>query len=447
MQESVVAVFTCQKEVFSIRRQNYLRAFPGYYAFPGGKVDEEDYEFDLQHELLDEFPNHEIGALFREIQEELGYSLKQGLEDGMLAGISKLGEAIPPITGRVKFKTHYYKVELHEKPVLSVDSGEIAWSDWLPSTELYQLYTTGKGLMVVPTERTMHALSQDITQRELTDFNHRHDREWELPYLELQNGVGFIPVPSNTLPPATTTNSLLLGDEGSPKILTDPSPSSDDVLRKLLNTLEHCTLDAILITHHHRDHHERAPQIARQLGIPILCSEITEQRITNTCGKGYFDEIEIRHTVQDQVITQWLSHNVICHELPGHDDGMVGLAAKNMAWFYIADLAEPGTTVVIPEPEGDMAVYFDTLKRVIGQKPGVVIPSHGMPMGGTHLLKKTLAHRIKREKQIMELLSEGVGEDNIVDVLYEGVDERLLPLAHQNVRQHFKKIRNSSSEN
>ena len=75
MLEAVVAIFVNENDIYSIKRQNYLKAFPGYFAFPGGKVDPEDYEFDFKNKLLDGYPIHEMGALFREIDEELGYSI------------------------------------------------------------------------------------------------------------------------------------------------------------------------------------------------------------------------------------------------------------------------------------------------------------------------------------------------------------------------------------
>ena len=168
--------------------------------------------------------------------------------------------------------------------------------------------------------------------------------------------------------------------------------------------------------------------------------EKTRQRLSNKCGEDYLDGIEVRTISQDDKITKWLGKDVICHELLGHDDGMVGLATEDMSWFYVSDLVEPFTTVVIPEPEGDMRVYFDTLQHVIDLNPKVIIPSHGLPMGGIHLIEQTLQHRIERKEQIINLLDTGLEEDAIVDKLYAGLDKRLLPLAHQNVRQHIRKI-------
>ena len=65
MREAVTAVLVHGDEVFVIKRQDYLRAFPGYYAFPGGKVDEEDAGFSYNHPQLAQFRPERIRALIR----------------------------------------------------------------------------------------------------------------------------------------------------------------------------------------------------------------------------------------------------------------------------------------------------------------------------------------------------------------------------------------------
>jgi len=439
MLNAVAAIFTYQQEVFWITRQTYLRAFPGYTAFPGGKVDEGDEVYAIEHPLLAKFPVIEVGALIREIEEELGFDLAEAVRLQQVKQVSKFGTAITPAFQTQRFSAHFYKIELTEKPDFMVDHGEILSADWSLASTLWQQYLAGDRLMVKPNVAAVKALAEDITISSVEPFSERDDPS-EVPYLELIHGLGYLPVPSNTLPPAITTNSLLVGDPGSLKLITDPSPASLEVLERLKKTLKPHVLDAIFITHHHPDHHEYAPVLARDLKLPILCSKLTEQRTLARCGQDYFAGVEVRHVQHGQVLTKWLGHEVICHALPGHDDGMMGLAPTNLAWFYIADLAEPGTTVVIPEPEGDMAVYFETLQQVIAMQPKVVIPSHGLPMGGLKLLEKTLKHRQTREQQIYEFYQDGLREDELVNALYPKLSEALLPLAHQNVRQHLRKL-------
>ena len=58
------------------------------------------------------------------------------------------------------------------------------------------------------------------------------------------------------------------------------------------------------------------------------------------------------------------------------------------------DLFQGVGTVVIGEPEGNMQTYMETLKKVIKLNPKCVFPSHGIALGGSHILQKNLVTRI-----------------------------------------------------
>lgn len=440
MREAVTAIFVYEHEVFMIRRQNYLRAFPGYYAFPGGKVDEEDGEFEYNHPLLNSYPDRQMRALIREVDEELGLNLEQAVEQGEVLSIDHFGEAITPAFEPIRFSAHYFKVVMKKRPELKPDSAEIAWSGWVDHRDLHRRFAAGEALMVIPTMHTIRALAEDIHAIGSDPFNLEYNVDLELPYLELLHGVGIIPVPSNTLPPAKTTNALLIGDEQAQRFLIDPSPESAEIYLKLRETLTHHRVDALFITHHHHDHHERAPELARELEMPLYCSAKTQALMLERQGEDYLDGVDVRLMEDGDVLTYWLGEPVRCHALPGHDAGMIGLAPDNLSWCFVSDLVQAGATVVIPRREGDMQAYFDSLQRVIDMKPKVLIPSHGMPMGGTLLAEKTLQHRIEREGQIREHYELGLDAEGITKAIYQDVDEKLIPLALQNVRQHMKKL-------
>ncbi len=440
MHDAVAAVLVQGDEVFVIKRQDYLRAFPGYYAFPGGKVDEGDAGYDYSHPQIAEFRPERIRALIRELDEELGFDLEQALEQNQVEQIDLIGIAVTPAFEHVRFHAHYYKIVLKSKPPFQPDSNEIAWSDWLHREAFLERYESGQGLMVIPVMRTACAIAEDMACSVIEPFSLDYDEQHELAYLEMIRGLGYIPTPSNTLPPAEYTYALIVGDGEAPRYLVDPAPASDEILDRMFNTLKRYPVDGILITHHHRDHHERSPEIARRLGLPMLCSVKTREYLLEHNGADYLDGIEIIHVAEGTRLTQWLDRDVHCYELPGHDDGMIGLAPVDMSWFFVADLVQPLATVVIPEPEGNMQDYFDTLQRIIDLQPGAIISSHGIPIGGTHLLEKTLRHRQEREAQIRSLLEQGDELDQIVKRLYRGIDQKLIPLAEQNVRQHLRKL-------
>ena len=72
--------------------------------------------------------------------------------------------------------------------------------------------------------------------------------------------------------------------------------------------------------------------------------------------------------------------------------------------------------------------------------PRVLIPSHGMPVGGVMMVEKTLRHRLEREQQVRGYLESGLSEEEITNKIYGDLDPRRQRLARQNIRQHLKKL-------
>ena len=88
---------------------------------------------------------------------------------------------------------------------------------------------------------------------------------------------------------------------------------------------------------------------------------------------------------------------------PGHDEGQMSIYPADLSWMIVSDLIQTVGTVVIGAPEGDMGKYFDSLNKVIQMNPKVVLPSHGIGIGGVDKIKITLDHRKMREKQVIKL--------------------------------------------
>jgi glyoxylase-like metal-dependent hydrolase (beta-lactamase superfamily II) len=112
-----------------------------------------------------------------------------------------------------------------------------------------------------------------------------------------------------------------------------------------------------------------------------------------------------------------------------------------MNWFLVGDLIQSMCTVVISPKEGDMEKYFKSLQRIIDLKPKIIIPSHGIPTGGTYKLEETLKHRKMREQQIIELTNQGKTPEEILDILYTNIPPKLFPFAALNIQSHLIKIK------
>lgn len=437
--DAVSIVITCGDEIFAIQRQNFLKAFPGYWAFPGGKVEADDGSLYVSHPFTQNIDPKLFGAIIREGQEELGIDLGVETLNGNVERIDYLGLAVTPDFNPFRFATHFYRFHLKSKYPFVVDSNEAAVAKWMKASELLDLYANGMIIAVPPVIKIIESLGKNPDIKSIPDLNFSYDSENHVPYIESIRLVRQLMPLSNTLPPASRTNAFLIGD-GGPKILLDPSPKDDEEYRKLKNTLSLFGVDKILLTHHHPDHHERSPELARDLKLPMMMSADTHQRLSKIFP-DYFKDINVQILKEGDVVTKWIGRDVVVHEVPGHDEGQLALAPTDMSWFIAGDLFQGVGTVVIGDDEGDMKKYFQTLEKIIALNPRVLFPSHGIGLGGVNILVNTLEHRRGREKDILTHHQSGLNEDQILEALYAKVDPRLWPYARKNIRKHLEKLK------
>lgn len=442
VRNAVTAVLQCGDEILLLHRQPQLTAFAGYYAFAGGKVDPGDEQLAPTDAIFDGLGPRLLGALARELKEEIDVSLGALADSGEILRIDTAGYALTPPIAPFRFGTHFYIIQLRSKPALTLDRREHSDAGWASAENWLERYGQGRLLLAPPTLLALQDLAEHPRPVVLPRLERMADdsRFGDDSIVEVQSlaGVRQLFVRSNTIPPAAHTNCFLIGDDGSPRLLVDPSPADDDEYDKL-RTHTADAFDVIFLTHHHGDHHERADRLAREAGVPIWLSTDTRQRIT-TAKPHFFDGLEVREIGDGDAVTRWLGRAVNAHAIPGHDRGQLALMPEDRAWCIVGDLIQGIGTVVIAPPEGDMAEYFATMQKVIDWNPAVIYPSHGTALGSTHYVQAVLAHRKQREAQILTLHQAGKDEDQILDSVYAGTPDHLLPLARINIQSHMTKL-------
>lgn len=436
--DAVTAVLICKGEVLVTRRQPFMKAFPGYAAFPGGKVDAADADGAVPPAIWSAFEPRLVRALLRELREELALDLDAAGD--AVVSLRHLGVALTPLPAPMRFNTHFFAVELKEQPDLKPDAHEIAELQWAPAGEWLRRYTDGALLAAPPTVAVMRALAADLQAREVQGLHFETRETFELPLIESVAGVRQILVRSNTIPPAAHTNCFLIGDSQSHRVLVDPAPADDAEMDRLCGLVQRFGIHEIFLTHHHPDHRERANRIACHFDVPMGMSGDTRTRIAAKVP-GYFDGVVVHEYREGDVLCRWLGRAVRLYEVPGHDEGQLALMPDDRAWCLVSDLIQGLGTVVIARPEGHMGRYFDSLRKVIALDPQVIYPSHGVALGGTYRLRETLHHREQREKQVLALYREGRSVAEMLPLIYADVDPRLLPLAQMNIESHLDKLR------
>lgn len=440
IREAVTVVLQHAGDSFMIRRQPALPSFPGYWAFPGGKIDKVDAEAPARtHALFTPYEPRLMQALARELIEEIDFDLDAAVASGEVTALHLFGTALTPPIVPVRFNTLFFRVELKSRPELKLDTGEVDRSAWLPAREWMERYRRGRLLLAPPTLASLELFEagggMQAEERPLEEFHKER-----LPVIESIRGLRMMPVRSNTLPPAIHTNCFVLGDEGSPCLLIDPAPYSEDECEAVVARAQQFGITEVFLTHHHLDHRERADEIARRLGIGIAMSADTEDRI-RVLSPGFFDGLRVRRVVDGTEATRWLGQSVRVLAVPGHDEGQLALMPEDRSWCLVGDLIQGIGTVVIHKPEGNMRRYFDSLKRIIDLDPEVIVPSHGLAMGTTYRLRATLKHREEREAAVLQLHQAGNTMNQMLETLYRDTDKRLWPLALQNIEGHLDKLR------
>lgn len=443
IRDAVTAILQCGGQVLLLHRQPQLAAFAGYEAFPGGKVDAGDLEHAPSGTVFAGLDSRLLGALTRELREELALDLEALATAGGIEHIGIAGFALTPPLAPVRFATHFYAIRLRQYPALNVDLHEHSTAQWATPQAWLDRYAQGRLLLAPPTLFALRDLAHDPRIEALPSLTRfAHDRRYSgggIIEVEALAGLRQLLVRSNTIPPAAHTNCFLIGDDDATRLLVDPSPADDAEYDKLRTQVEG-RFDVILLTHHHPDHHERADRLARELGLPIWLSDDTRQRIAAKQPK-FFDGLDTHEIVDGEALTRWLGHKVQALAVPGHDRGQLALMPDNRAWCIVGDLIQGIGTVVISPPEGNMAEYFATLEKIIALDPAVIIPSHGQALGSTYYLQHALSHRRAREAQILKLHQAGKSEDEVLATVYAGTPPPLLPLARINIRSHLEKLR------
>lgn len=223
------------------------------------------------------------------------------------------------------------------------------------------------------------------------------------------------------------TNTYLVGIDEIAVI--DPGP--DDA--EHLDAIAGCGGDRIrwiLATHTHGDHSPGVAGLKERTGAEVRAFESRDGlEVDVLMGEG--DQIEATEFRLTALHTPGHASNHLCYKL------------EEEHLLFTGDHVMSGSTVVINPPDGDMATYLESLRRVRALRLKKIAPGHGHLIEDPYdVLDHYLAHRAERETAILGALrSEGTTTiDDLVESIYVDVVDELHPVARQTVHAHLRKL-------
>jgi glyoxylase-like metal-dependent hydrolase (beta-lactamase superfamily II) len=155
------------------------------------------------------------------------------------------------------------------------------------------------------------------------------------------------------------------------------------------------------------------------------------------------DGLEVDQEIGDGFTIEATEFRLSAVHTPGHASNHLCFLLEEDRWLFSGDHIMDGSTVVISPPDGDMAAYLESLRRLQGVRLRAIAPGHGQvitdPQGR---IREYLDHRHEREAAIATALAAAgtATVDDLVSAVYTDVDPSRHPIARHSVHAHLLKL-------
>ncbi len=230
--------------------------------------------------------------------------------------------------------------------------------------------------------------------------------------------------------------------------IIDPGPDDPRHVAAVLEAVKGETVEAILVTHTHRDHSPATPAIKAATGAPVYAEgphraarplNLGETNVLDASGdRDFAPDIAVK---DGDVVTGtgWTLESVFT---PGHTANHMAFALREEQTLFSGDHVMAWSTSIVAPPDGAMGDYMASLDKLRARDETLFWPGHGGPVKEPAKFMRALAHhRRLREAAIMKRL--GLGDRHIPDIvaaIYEGLDPRLKSAAGLSVFAHLEDL-------
>lgn len=241
------------------------------------------------------------------------------------------------------------------------------------------------------------------------------------------------------------TNTYVLG-RGSELMLIDPGPDDDSHFAAIMRLIGPRKLTHVVVTHTHRDHIDGLDRLVKATGARTAGfgrkAPVVGARKTSSIGEYSDEDFVPEVKLSDGTKLEGDGFSLTCLHTPGHAPDHLCFALDGTGILLSGDHVMSWNTSVVAPPEGNMAAYMRSLDKLMGRTDEVFFPGHGGRLyQPQRVVKAFIVHRRMREDAILSCIKDGKATiPEIVEVVYRGLDPRLVRAASSSVAAHVESL-------
>jgi glyoxylase-like metal-dependent hydrolase (beta-lactamase superfamily II) len=257
---------------------------------------------------------------------------------------------------------------------------------------------------------------------------------------------GVVRITANNPGPFTFkgTNTYILGIERV--IVVDPGPKDDTHLATLLREIRGRSVEAILLTHTHRDHSALAPAMQDATHAPLWfggqhrTSRKKRPFEIDWVAKESDYELEPHRVLVDGDVLRLGSMKIDVIATPGHCANHLCFGIQSTPVLLSGDHVMGWNSTMISVPDGSMADYFASLRKLFELPYRQYLPGHGGPIADAPgYARALLGHRELRNEEVIRAVNNGArGIGDLLAAIYPTLAVALQPAARMTLQAHVE---------
>lgn len=190
-------------------------------------------------------------------------------------------------------------------------------------------------------------------------------------------------------------------------------------------------IEKILLTHIHGDHSGGALALKKRCGAKLGISRLRA---------GFLGGEDFTYADGDRIPYDGGELAVV--HTPGHESGHCCFYESEQQILFTGDHILGRGTTVIPPPDGDMALYIQSLEKLLELRIRFLLPGHGLTIDDPYgKIKEYVDHRLMREQEVLQCLRDGHHTiPTIAAAIYTDTPAPLLSAARLSVEAHLLKL-------